>query len=352
MKKRLLSLFSFAFIMANVGHAQDMAVETISLNQYAELKSGTTRSIAVSMTVFEAIPANTTLSFYYEFDNNGVKAGRENLTINQNVPVGGDINPVPVPVEVPMGMNDTVTFKMICQLTGDTNPDNDTLTTQFIIKDKVANDISVSIVSPTDGSEQRNWTQVPFNLEITNEGTTTLNSGTPMIIGLTVDNQQQGNPGVVQYNGDALQPGASTNVMLNINLPRNFPLGSANICIAYIWAVAENNQVRSIDGNTADNSACVAMTVVQNDVNEAVVGLGAMYVSQKQLNLELENRNGTNQYRFEVVSMTGQQISTSVAPAALNTTHQIDLQRAQSGMYILNIYADDKYVGSEKFMVR
>ena len=354
MKKTLLRLFSMAMAVsfANLSQAQDLGLRSMTPSSETELKAGTTRNASVAFNVAQALPANTSFSLSYSIDGGTPVVVQQSLTFQNAVPVDANINPVGFTFDVPSTVDDTFEMKVFIDMASDADRSNDTITSTFYTREKVANDISVAITSPPANSDQKTWTTVPFTLSITNEGTNTFNSGTPIILILTVNGQAQGGGQAINYQGSNIAPGESGSVTLNLNLARNAATGTATFCLGYFWAELNGTSLSSIDGNSTDNIGCVTLNVIQNSIDETKAGLNALTYSNGGLNIELDNRANTQQYRFEVISVTGQQVASETTAGDFYLRHRMPLNYVQNGMYILNIYADDEFIGSEKFMVR
>lgn len=348
----LILLFAFGLISSQ-SQAQDLAAKSLERSSGSYVKSGTTQSLSLTLDVVETIPVGNTFSISYSINGGAAQVVQQSLQFQGQVEPGANINPVNVPVEFPEKVSDTdtVVVDVFVKLANDKDATNDTVSAEYYLVEKASNDISISIVSPDNNSEQKTWTTVPFTIQIKNEGLNPFPNGALMLFGLVVNNQAQGNPSPATYNGTTIQPGDSAEVTVSINLSRNAPSGTMNTCIYYFWAEQNGQTLTTIDGNVNDNLGCVSLNVVINSVNEQVLGLNSIFYGNNALNLELENRANTNQYKFDIVNVTGQTITSSIADGDFNVNHRIDMAGADRGMYIVNIYADDVYVGSEKFMV-
>lgn len=345
-----LTLLFALGMLASSSHAQDLAAKSMTRSTGSYVKSGTTQSISLVLDVVETIPVGNSFSISYAINGGTTKVAVQSAQFQGQVEPGTDINPVNVLVEFPKRVSDTdtVVVDIFVKLANDKNASNDTVSTEYYIVETADNDISVSIVSPDNNSEQKTWTTVQFTVKIKNEGLNPFPNGATMFTGLTVNNQRQGDPSPAIYNGTTLQPGDSTEFPVGLDLNRYAPAGTMNTCLYYIWSQPNGTP---IDENVTDNLGCVALNVVINSINEQVLGLNSIYYGNNALNLELENKASTNQYKFDIVNITGQTITSSTANADFYLNHRIDMSGADHGMYIVNIYADDVYVGSEKFMV-
>ncbi|MCB0736384.1 MAG: hypothetical protein KDC92_02640 [Bacteroidetes bacterium] len=349
MKKILLPFALLGFTA--FAEAQDLSLKTLFPAAGTELKAGTERLGSITVDVVEDLPAGVSFALSYSINNGNEVEIVKGLGFQNAVPAGAEINPIQISFAVPTQVDDTFTLRVFVQYDQDTDHSNDTISAIYYTREKVADDIAVSILSPVNESKQKTWTTVPFVVKIKNVGTTNFNGNTPVILFLTVNGQVAGQPQIIRYTGTNLSPGDSGTVSLSINLPRNAPTGETNICVGYFWAEVDGQAANTIDGNSSDNIGCVTLNVVTNSINETMAQLNAVGYNNGHLNIELENKVGTNQYRFEITSVTGQTIATENVQASEYVYHNMAAQQINRGVYILSIYADDEFIGTEKFMV-
>ncbi|MBI1184108.1 T9SS type A sorting domain-containing protein [bacterium] len=350
MNKILLSLvLLMAFATAN---AQDIAIVSMNPADNSEIKSGAQQTFVIGLSVVSTINSGTQLSFQYAWNNDALTNLGSNMQINQTVSAGQKIN-VNAGLQIPSTPEDSAKLTVKVNMNNDQDESNNTLVLHYYVTETVAKDLEVTVVSPTADSDVKNWSSVPFSVQLKNVGKDDFTTGSTLVFQMSVNGTAQGNPQVVNYSGATLQPGQTNNMNININLPRNTPMGPMTVCMAYVWATVSGTTATVAEGYIGNNQGCVNLNVVMNSINDEALEMNAVYYSGNSLVVDLFNKEKSGEYRFEVTSLSGQQVvnyETSL-PVNAQSKQQIALNTAVSGMYLLHIYAGGEFVGTQKFII-
>lgn len=339
--------------LAFAAQGQDIATTGIVPADGAEIKAGVNVTFVIQTTVNEALPIGSQLSVQYAWGTNPLAQVGNTATLNAEVPMGTNLN-FNTALAIPNTPGDSATLTVKVVLNNDKADSNNTLVADYLVVDKVAKDLAVSIVSPTPGAEIRNWSTVNFTVGLTNEGYETFNSGSTLVYVPYLNGQQQGNLAVAQYSGTPIVPNATGNVTLGLTFPRDFPNGNINICVAYYWATVSGTSATIAEGYVGNNLGCVSLAVVPNSINEDALELNEFFYSNGKLFIEMDNKEKAANYRFEVSAVNGQKVAERNENVGFASHHQaqVELPGLEPGVYILSIFANGEYAGVKKFFVQ
>jgi hypothetical protein len=350
MNKVFLSLLLFLAVAAQ---GQDIATTGILPADGAEIKAGVNVTFVIQTTVNETLPIGSQLSVQYAWDANPLAQVGNTATLNAELPMGNNLN-FNATLAIPNTPGDSATLTVKVVLNNDKADSNNTLMVDYKIVDQIAKDLSVSIVSPTSGTEIRNWSTVNFTVGLTNVGYEMFNNGSTLVYVPYLNGQQQGNLAVAQYGGAPIAPYATGNITLGLTFPRDFPTGNIEICAAYYWATVSGTTATIVEGYVGNNMGCVNLSVVPNSINEDALEMNELFYAFGKLHIGMDNKDKAGNYRFEVYSANGQKVAETTENVGF-TSHfesQIALPALLPGVYMLSIYADGEYAGVKKFFVQ
>lgn len=342
-----------ALVMSGSLFAQDMAVNGITPDEFTVLKNNTVQSFQVAIEAAEAIPAQSTLQSYYAWDSDNLQTLGDQLTFNQNVSQGTELN-INANIMVEGNNGDTATLVFAVKTSGDNNAMNDTIRIQYIIQDTVAKDLELTIISPADGEQVKNWSQVPFEFQFKNVGSETLADDDVLIQRIFINNQPASQPSGIQNPVGELAPGDSSTFTSNVGLPKEISPGQYQFCFSIIRGVQSGQTISPDEDYTRNNVACVTLNVIANNIDETYAELGNVSYHNGHLMIDFTNKMTSTDYELRLYDVAGKLVETrNFNPGyQTSTTHRLPIPRLNDGIYMLEFNADGRTVGMEKLYVR
>lgn len=350
MKNNYLSigLVMVLLFTASAIKAQDLGITQITLPNFTEVKSGTTRDIGLGITVFGNVPIANTFSVKYRIDG-GTEATAVSGLSSGGTPVGQEIAPFYCPVSFPAANNDTIELSVYLDLPSDTNTSNDTVRATFVVKDVIRNDLKVIINKPTPG--QKVEVNKPFQMEvfIKNTGSNALPKGSYLLERFTANGLDQRDPGISIYEGAALQPGDSFLYrVIDIDLSSADVGSTIEFCNTVLWTEIDT-RVHIVEGYPADNDGCVTILGVPNSLDEGMDKplIKSLNLLQDQLEVSFNPEVLQDQQVFiEAYSISGQLLATQNAHS---NTVMMPLP-TYSGMLLVKVTTSSGGVTTAKLM--
>ena len=349
---KYLLLLPIAFF-ATIASAQDVAIQSVTPNDDSRLKGGADQNFSILLDVNETVNAGATIALEYAWNEDALQALGNPGTINAQVPQGNTFT-LNGAVPVPESAKDSQKLTLNVVLNGETKTDDNQIELMYYLSDTVNKDLEISIISPAEGSEVRNWTNVNFQVQIKNVGLETFPNGSTFITTILVNGQAQGNPDIATYTGADLEPGDSAVRSVDLTFPRNFPTGSAiQLCLPHFWAAIDGQTATVDEGYNENNAGCISLNVVANSINETQFDLNTVFYQGGNLNIQLFNKTANRDFTFNVVGLDGRIVASTGRSFLSESMQEVDmpLSNVNSGVYILQIYSNDEFVGSKKFFV-
>lgn len=296
--KHTLPLFLLAILGCSFPClAQDLSISHINHIELSEVKGGASKWVRIAVRVKQQVANDATFNVLYSIDNGPVQTSVQDWPVT-NSSVG--LLP-PVSCAVPFGTTygDTVELRLILDFENDLDNNNDTALIRFIIREKVPNDLQLTLLSPSTGTDLEVGATTEFVYSLKNVGTTTLTQGTQLLEYINVNDEILGNPSFAPYEGSPLQPGDSTDISVTLSFPNLQQGERLNLCNSVFWSELTDTSLNTIEGNHGDNVSCASFNLVPNSVQEIAPQplLHGVRLSQGQLRWSVsENARGQEAY--------------------------------------------------------
>lgn len=261
-------LFCTALLFTIPLQAQDLGISHLAHVELSEVKGGDTKRIVVILDVVSAVATGKTFDLKYSIDNGAAATAVTNISFD-GTPAGQKVNPIPCPVPFGTNYDDTVAIRIIIDMDDDTDASNDTALIRFIVREKVKNDLKLTLLSPKSGDDLAVDKPHDFTYSIKNVGTTNLvEGGNQLLEYISLNGVLLENPSFSAYEGDTLKPGDSLEQVLTFTFPAIQQGQSLRLCNNVFWAELTDTSLNSIEGNHSDNSACADFNLVANSILE------------------------------------------------------------------------------------
>lgn len=217
-----------------------------------------------------------------------------------------------------------------------------------------AQDIAVTLTSPTANGNVTSGGQFNFDVTITNSGTIALTTADSVLIAPRVGGSllptQSGAPLIWLVNQDIAANGGTYNFTQPLGL-QGGPTGSLEICA--VSAVL--GSVWDVETDTTNNVNCVTVNYTNN------IGLGEIslvtltdnsFYSNGVFNVRLTSTLGYNSMSFELISLTGKVVqSNTFAVSGSGVSEDIQISAPAKGIYIARLTSNGKPVSTKKVVV-
>lgn len=346
-------LFGFLMLVSTTLSAQDL--EVLRLAQVGTI--GETEPILANTTwrLWLHFKANSditgrTVNISYAFDDGKFELYEENLATGSMA--AGDSFSRGLVVNVPDKAGDSTELVVVMSMTGDSKTSNDTLRTKYLIASKARKDLLVEMVSPANNSDVKTWSDLPVTLKLTNNGLDTYERGKGLGYWIYANGTLIADR-YIDYDGPSLAPGESGEITIDLNVNRNAAQGPLEICVLAFITEKEGNTYILDESALTGNNGCADLNVVANGVDEQVMTLELLQYLNGQVRIGFTHKAEPSTYRIDVVGIDGKGLATTNFNAVQGQpiSETLDLPRVSSGMYLVHIYANDAFVGSEKIMI-
>lgn len=328
----IMKIFTFIIsiiLLSYVSNAQDLEMHQILPENGQVLKAGASNTLVAYLFVKEDIPINSTLNIYYQWEGESAKKGIEEYKFDSVLPVNQYII-FELQVEAPEVENEMKNVTIYHVLSGDKNSTNDTLVSNFQLKNIFEYDLELSLVSPEKGQMFAPGSILSAEVLIKNNGSEDIETESPMILGININGQLVGDPFLYTYKGESLAKGESTTIKYDYTLPNSLELGDFEICFIFIASVYLNGSVYPMEEYVDDNYACNSFKLGYISVDEREKPLYELHKSSNSLNINMMNNNNTD-YSVSLFDINGKQINT------LKAKNNFQIPINQKGILILEI---------------
>jgi len=335
-------LFCTALLFAIQLQAQDLGISHLAHIELSEVKGEATKRLVVVLDVVSAVNTGKTFDLKYSIDNGAVVTAVTDISFD-GTPVGQKVNPIPCPVPFGSNYDDTVAVRVIIDMDGDTDASNDTALIRFIVKEKVKNDLKLTLISPKSGDDLAVDQSHDFTYSIKNVGTTDLaEGGSQLLEYISINGVLLENPSFSPYQGDTLKPGDSLEQVLTFTFPSMQQGQSLLLCNNLFWAELTDSSLNSIEGNHSDNSACAEFNLVPNSINEISNEplIQSLSLANKNLRIVFSEAPAHREHvQLEVISPNGKTIfSKSIAHP--QGSQNIAIPAMNNGLYLVRIHSN------------
>jgi hypothetical protein len=351
-----MTKFTFSLLFAFLAFssfAQDIKIAQVTPNSGSRIKAEQEQEFVITVESVTNVSTGTVIPIYYSWGLNDLKQSES--AYYTNFPLGpGDKFKVTVKLETPVESADSVSLTFKAVLGGDQDESNNFFGLRYLVSNTLENDIEVSIVSPQNNVDLKNWSNVEFELEVINRGVSPLKNGTDVLYELFINEASIGGPKLAVYEGDELNLGDKATVTLNVPIPKDVQLGTnATVCLVYTLAKFEGPKAVKNEDDYENNNACGTYNILINSIEETSYNINSLSYKNGVLFVDLLNNSKSGNYTFRIISANGQeQVSKSFNIAQnSNFNAQIELPYVSKGLYIVRVYANNEFVGNEKFLV-
>lgn len=291
-----------------------------------------------------------TVDISYAFDDNKFEMTNEDLASGSMT--AGDSFSRALFVDVPNKVGDSTELIVVMSMSGDEKTSNDTIRSKYLVASKARKDISVEIVSPTNNSEVKTWSALPVTLKLTNHGLDVYEKGKGLGYWIYANGTFIGDS-YFDYDGPDLAFGESSEITVDLNVNRHASEGQLEICIRAFIMEKEGTQYLLDESALNDNEGCTQLNVVANGVDERVLTLQSLRYQNGQVHIGLTHQAEPSHYRIDILAINGKRLTSGNFNVVQGqpVLETINLPTASPGMYIVNIYSNNAFVGSEKIMI-
>lgn len=343
-----LSFFVLLTIGTLASQAQDVGLIGLQRAANSEIKAGTTQSLRLHAKVFQKVTTPFNLSVKYKIDDGSIKTYPGQIPVEKHN-VGDSLPLIPCPVKFPNKADDTVLVTVFIESTSDKDATNDTLKQQFVLKERVANDIEVTVIEPTTRTSLEVGKPFDFVVTLKNVGTNYLEQGNILLSYVTIGGVR-GTPTFMPYSGKRLAPEDISYQTTTIILDESLDGDSFEICHTFFWSQLDGSALRTIEGNHNDNDGCAEYKGIPSSIDEPIDALlESVYYGSDHLILVF-HESIESQLEIQVSNISGKELTHQILEGS-SKTEQLAIPGAQPGIYFLKMVTPDQRTLTRKFFI-
>jgi len=259
---KYFTLLICACITSSLFSQIDIGLHSLYPASGSEVKSGEIRQLSFRLKAHTEMVGATRLQVAYRIDGGTVQEPPA-MTIPRMKE--GELSvPFSVPFQVPEANDKTIEVEFYFTIDNDTNALNDTIVTEYVVNEKVQNDIGINFFLPKNNSNVEVGKSINFDVVINNVGSTPLTRGTPLLSFITVNEVFQGQPSTIAYDEPDLSPGDSAGISFQYEFAPSMVGNTVDLCFGLFWSELTDTSLNTIEGNYNDNETCVSVNLIRN----------------------------------------------------------------------------------------
>lgn len=343
-----LSLFVLLSLCTFISQAQDIGLIGFHQEPYSEIKAGTTQNIRLHAKAYQKVTTPFYMSMKYKIDDGIIRTYPRQILVEKHN-VGDSLPLIPCAVQFPNQPDDTVLVTIFLESANDKDASNDTLKQQFVLKERVANDLEVTVIDPTTRTSIEVGKPFDFVVAIKNVGTNYLEQGNILLSYVTIAGVR-GTPTITHFSGPRLAPEDISYQTTTITLDSSLVGDSFDICHTFFWSQLDGGALHTIEGNHQDNDGCADYKGIPSSIDEPIDALlESVYYGSNHLVLVFHEPM-QSQLEVRVSNISGKEMTHQIVDGS-SKTQQLAIPGAQPGIYFLRMVTPDQRTLTRKFFI-
>ncbi|MBI3142785.1 MAG: T9SS type A sorting domain-containing protein [Bacteroidetes bacterium] len=356
------------FCAISMGHSQDIGIERLIY----PTKPFMVYELSTRIPVFwqiknygDTIDSRVvTLGLYPEGSSPGFSLFRSDFSKGQSVPIdyrnpefyNFGLNNL-VDIDFVMGFTtpehaagDTIEICLQATVTGDTNPDNDTLCFKIILADRQERDLALHILNPVQNAKTMAGATVEFEISVRNDGATAYTADSLYLeMAIIKDDKLLDAFNFGVSNPSAIPMGDSASVSVDIPLSYLFPEGDVIFGFQISW-LSDDGLVELGETSHSNNTRYVVLEVTPSGIGE--LGHTGFWMGNAPGTLSLNSPTMPNgELDVQLFTMGGQLVKRLGHVPMQGGTAMVDTKGLPLGTYIISVSQGSQFIYRSKVVV-